>query len=91
VFVNGHDGQRTFSFYSVGHNDDTNAYEQETTKTIVVKIDTSPPKCTVSPQPTGWVNSEQSLGFTATDPNMPDASGVRRLDLKVDGATNEWT
>lgn len=90
-FVRGHDGLRTFSFYSVGHNDVSGAYEQEATKSILVKIDTTSPDVAVSPKPSGWVNTERWLTFTATDPNMPDASGVQHLDLSVDGVTNEWS
>jgi hypothetical protein len=88
--VTGYDGLRTFSFYSVGHNDNTDAYEQEATKTMTVKIDTSPPKFTVSPKPTAWVNTGQSLSFTATEPNMPDASGLKSFNLTADGATSTW-
>jgi len=89
-FVSGHDGLRTVSFYSVGHNDVSNAYEQESTKSVSVKIDTTAPLVAVSPKPTGWVNTGQSLSFTVTDPNMPYASGLKSFNLKVDGATSTW-
>ena len=90
-FVSGHDGSHQCFFYTVGHNDTSGAYEPEAPKSVTVKIDTTDPDVTVSSPPTGWVHDARLLNFTATDPNMPDASGIRYLDVKVDGTTNEWS
>jgi hypothetical protein len=81
------DGIHQFSYYSVGHNDDSDANEQEATKSMPVKIDTSSPTVVVDPTPAGWVGAGQTLSFTATD----SASGLQSLNLKVDGAANTWT
>jgi hypothetical protein len=86
-----YDGVHQCFFYSVGHNDNSGASEQEATKSMTVRIDTSYPTVAVSPEPTGWVNTGRSLSFSATDPNMPNASGVRSLNVKADSDANAWS
>ncbi len=82
-----YDGIHQFSYYSVGHNDVSDAYEQEAPKSLTVKMDTTSPTVVVGPAPADWVGSGRTLDFTATD----GGSGLQSFTLKVDGDSHSWT
>ena len=61
----------------------------EATKSVEVKIDTTSPT-TTDDADAAWHNTPVTVTFTATDPNMPDASGVASTEYSLDGGTT-WT
>jgi photosystem II stability/assembly factor-like uncharacterized protein len=78
------DGLHTILYYSVD-----NAGNTEATKSCTVKIDTTLPT-TADDYDGLWHNSPVAVDFAATDPNLPDASGVTSTEYSLDGGTT-WT
>ena len=72
------DGVHQCYFYSTGHNDNTDAYEDEATRSTTVRIDTTAPTVSVASKPVGWVNSARSLTLTAAGPTCPTPRVCRR-------------
>ena len=65
-----------------------NAGNIEANESCTVKIDTTPPT-TTDDADAAWHNTPVTVSLTATDPNMPDASGVAATYYEIDGGA--WT
>jgi hypothetical protein len=89
-FVTQRDGIHQFYYYSVGHNDGITPDENEATKSLEVKIDTTSPSSTVSGIPSGWSQADVVAGFAASDALSGMSGGEAKTEFSVDsGAT--WT
>lgn len=79
-----YDGVHQCYFYSVGHNNNTDAYEQEATKSMTVKIDTTAPTTTIANVPAGWSKGAVIATFSAADA----LSGVAATEYSLDGGAS---
>ena len=76
------DGVHTVSYYSTD-----NAGNTEATQSVTAKIDTTSPATAVSGADDFWHNGNVDLTLTASDPNLPDASGVDHSEYRLDAGS----